>query len=314
MRRRTVISALALASLAAMQRRPARAQTSPERIQVVGPASESQTNMFYAIKTGMFARAGLDVSTVSISSGAAATTAVITGTYELGITNVLPIFAGHLRGIPIAMVTPGIINTFKNPFAQLQVAVDSPYKTGADLNGKSAASPALGDINSLATRAWVDKNGGDSRTMKFLEIPNVALEAAISQHRIDAAMLQSPVLDASLEAGTTRTIGYAYGAIAPLFMGTGLVARRDWADQHADALRRFNRVMVEATNYVMSHPAETAPYVAEYTKITLENTTKMHRTVNGTTLDPALIQPVIDTAARYGTIPRAFPAREIIWT
>jgi hypothetical protein len=29
-------------------------------------------------------------------------------------------------------------------------------------------------------------------------------------------------------------------------------------------------------------------------------------------LDPALIQPVIDAAARYGTIPQPFPAGEII--
>jgi hypothetical protein len=40
----------------------------------------------------------------------------------------------------------------------------------------------------------------------------------------------------------------------------------------------------------------------------------MHRTQNGLSLDASLIQPVIDVAARYGTITRAFPAREIVWT
>jgi ABC-type nitrate/sulfonate/bicarbonate transport system substrate-binding protein len=98
MRRRTVISTLALTSLATLDRRPAWAQAAPDRIQVVGPAGESQTNLFYALKTGMFGKAGLDVVIIPSSSGAAATAAVLTGTYDLGITNLLPIFAGHLRG------------------------------------------------------------------------------------------------------------------------------------------------------------------------------------------------------------------------
>lgn len=312
MRRADALATLTLAA-AALRARGVVAQT-PQKIVVVGPASESQTDMYYAIKTGMFARAGLDVSIVNLSSGAAATTAVITGTYDLGITNVLPIFSAYLRGIPAAMIAPGIINTAAHPFAQLQVAADSPYHTGADLNGKTAASPALGDINSLATHAWIDKNGGDSRTMKFVEVPNVAIEEALVAHRVDAAMLQSPLLDASLQAGRTRSLGYAYGAIASQFMGTGYVGRRDWADQHADAARRFVKTLADASTYVMAHPAETAPLVMEYTKVTVESMRTMHRTQNGLALDPVLVQPVIDVAAKYGTIARAFPARAIIWT
>jgi len=312
MRRASALAALAGAA-AALRARSAVAQA-PQKIVVVGPASESQTDLYYAIKNGMFAHAGLEVSIVNLSSGAAATTAVITGTYELGITNVLPIFSAYLRGIPAAMIAPGIINTAAHPFAQLQVATDSPYHTGADLNGKTAASPALGDINSLATHAWIDKNGGDSHTLKFVEVPNVAIEEALVSHRIDTAMLQSPLLDASLQAGRTRSLGYAYGAIASQFMGTGYVGRRDWADQHADAARRFVKTLADASTYVMAHPAETAPLVMEYTKVTVESMRTMHRTQNGLVADPALIQPVVDVAAKYGTIARAFPAREIVWT
>jgi len=251
------------------------------------------------MKNGTFARSGLDVSTVPISSGAAATTAVIAGTYSIARTSLIALLSAHLRGIPIVIVAPSIVNTERNPFAELQIAVDAPFKTGADLHGKTIGSPALGDINALATRAGVDKTGGDWRSLRFVEVPNVALEAAIVQPRIDAAILQSPVLDASLAAGTTKTLAYAYGAIATLFMGAAYVARSDWAAQHADPLRRFVRILAEAATYVNTHPAETAPLVSEVTKIEIANTAKMHRTMNGTTLDPSLVQPVIDAAAKY---------------
>ena len=91
------------------------------------------------------------------------------------------------------------------------------------------------------------------------------------------------------------------------------IARPDWATQHADALRKFSRVISEAAGYFNSHPAETAQWVSDMTKIELANVAKMNRTMMGTSLDPALLQPLIDAAAKYGAIPRSFPAREIVW-
>ena len=264
MRRCEAVSLFSVASLAALARPGTAAAQGPlEKIRVAGPPTEDMTNLYYAIKTGMFQRAGLDVSMVPTGSGAAATAAVIVGTYELAKTSLLAVFAAHLREIPIAIVAPEIVHTPRNRVAEaeLQIATDANYKTGADLNGKTIGVPALGDVNTLATRAWVDKNGGDWRSLKFVEIPNSALEAAIVQHRIDAAMLQSPQLDFSLAAGTTKTLGDGYGAVAPSFMSGAYVARTDWASQHADSLRRFTRVYVDATTYVNNHPAETVPLV-----------------------------------------------------
>jgi hypothetical protein len=57
---------------------------------------------------------------------------------------------------------------------------------------------------------------------------------------------------------------------------------------------------------------ETAPLIAEFTKIELAKVARMHRTSNALSLDPALIQPVIDAAAKYEIIARGFPARDIL--
>lgn len=314
MRRRQAIL-LTLSSLGTLTTaRVARAQALLEKIRAAGAPTEDATNIYYAVKTGMFQKAGIDVEMIATSSGTAATTAVIAGTYELSRTSLQAVFAAHLRDIPIVIVTPENLYRATSPMALLQIATDSPYKTGADLNGKTIGTPALNDFNMLATRVWVDKNGGDWRSLKFVEIPNSALEAAIVQKRIDAAILQSAQLDAALANGTTKTLADAWGAIAPTFLAGVYVARRDWVAQHTEALRRFNRVMVEATNYVNTHYAETVPLVVELTKIEVANAAKMHRTFNATTLDPALLQPLIDATAKYGHIPRSFPAREIIWS
>jgi hypothetical protein len=41
---------------------------------------------------------------------------------------------------------------------------------------------------------------------------------------------------------------------------------------------------------------------------------RMQRATYGTVLDPALLQPVIDNAAKYGSFPRPVTAAELLWT
>jgi NitT/TauT family transport system substrate-binding protein len=286
---------------------------SGERIRIAGPLNEDMTPPYYAIKSGMFSRAGLEVELVGTSSGSAAVTAVIGGTYEIAKTSLLSVFAAHLRGIPIAIVAPQFESGVDKPYSVLQVPADAPYKNGADLNGKTAGVSSLNDLNTLATMAWVDKTGGDWKSVKFVEIPNSALEAALQQHRIDIAMMQPPYLDASLAAGTSKTVGDGFAAIAPRFLVGGYIARIDWADQHADVVRRFARVLAEASAYVNAHYRETQPLVVELTKLPAAAMEKLRRTVSSTTLDLATVQPLIDAAAKYGLLARGFSAREIVW-
>jgi NitT/TauT family transport system substrate-binding protein len=221
--------------------------------------------------------------------------------------------AAHTRGIPIVLVAPQAVYTAENPFSLLQVAPDSTFKTGADLNGKTISVFGINDINQLSTSAWVDKHGGDSRTLKFIEIPPSLTADAIAQHRIDAGELLEPALDASIAAGTTKTLADAYGAIARTFMFGAYVARSDWADDHPDLTRRFLRVTIEMSRYTNAHPAETAEMMAEITKIPLPILQKMKRVVCATSFEPRMVQPLIDAAAHYHQIPQGFPATDFFW-
>jgi len=290
------------------------AETANEKIHVGGSLAEDLTPLYYGIKSGMFARAGLDVEIVGTNSGSAATAAVVSGTFEMAKTSLGSVFSAHLRGIPIVIVAPEVLYTPRNHEGLLQIPVDAATKNGADLNGKVIGVPSLSDLNTMVSKAWVDKNGGDSSTLKFVEIPNSAQPEALAQHRIDAAIIESPALDASLAAGTSKTLADPMSAIAPTYMIAAFIARADWAAQHADVLRRFNRTLAEAVTYVNAHHPETTPLVAELTKIEMANAAKMSRTVGGTTLDVALIQPFIDAAAKYGMIAHGFPARDVMWS
>jgi len=313
MRRADLLKAAAAGVACSATARPARAQTSLEKLRLVAIPSDALTPLYYGLQTGQFRRAGIDLEITSSMNGSAATTAVIAGEYDIANTSLLPAIAAHLRGISMLIVAPGGVYTPEHPFALLQIASDSPYTTGADLNGKIMGTPALNDLSQLSISAWIDKNGGDSKTIKFVEIPNAAMNEALIQHRVAAAILLEPLLDASVAAGETKTIGDPSSAIARTFMFAAYVGRPDWAKDHADLLRRFVRVVGQAATYTNAHSAETAPMMAEITKIPLAVMQRMKRVISASTLDPRMVQPLIDAAAAYKAIPQAFPAKDLFF-
>lgn len=303
---------LALAAAATAAQRPRRA-AAQDQIRITGLLTEAMCPLYYGITSGKFERAGLDVTYTPNNSGAAAMAAVVSGDLELGSSNTLSIASAHVRGIPIVVVAPQVLYTTRTHEAMLQVAPDSRYQTGADFTGKTIAVPTLNGINALAADAWVDRHGGNAQTLKFVEIPNASQPEAVARHRVDAVILEPPVLEASIADGTSKTIGDPMGAIATTYAIAAFVARADWAAQHADAVSRFCRVLADSARYVNTHYAETAPLVAELTKIDLGIVLKMARTTSGTRLKSAEFQPLIDAAAKYGFIAHGFPARELFW-
>ena len=284
------------------------------KIRLGGVSTDDMTPVIYAIRNGLYQKAGLDVEFVPTPSGSAATAAVIGGAYEMGKGSLIASLVAHLRELPLAIVANATVWDRKAPFDLNLVAADSPIKTGADCNGKIAASPGLNDLAQLGVLVWVDSNGGDAKTLKWIELPNSAVVPALSEHRADISSLNEPILKAALETGKVRVLGDGLSEIGDHYVFGVYFARPDWAAKNADALKRWVRVTYESAAYVNAHPSETIPMMTEVTKIPLTVYQNMTRALNATSGDPRLIQPPIEAAAKYKFIPRSFPAREAYFT
>jgi len=269
--------------------------------------------LVYAEKTGMFRREGLDVQIVAANNGAAMASAVLSGAYQIGKAAVITAFTAHARGVPLILIAPGGVYDSRNPYALLVVPIDTNYRTAKDLDGKTIAVPSLHEFNQVVISAWVDEHGGDSRTLRFVELPISATPAALAEHRVDASVLLYPALGTALDSGKVRVLAPVLNGIAPRFLLSAWFSSKEWADQHPDLVGKFARVLETAAAYTNNHHAETAPMIAEITGIPLTTVEHMVRTTCATSLNANEIQPVIDAAAKYGAIPQAFPARELLY-
>jgi NitT/TauT family transport system substrate-binding protein len=279
-----------------------------------GLPEDSATPVLYAISSGAFKRENLDVKLEAQRSGPAVASGIAGGAYQIGKVSLNPLIDAHAKGIPLVIVAPGGLSTTANPIAGLMVAKDSPIKKAKDLNGKTIAVGALNDIFTLAMRAWMEKNGGDPTTLKLVEIPISAIAEAIDKERVVAGSANEPILGAALATGKVRILARTFDSLAPRFMFTAWVATRAWADQNRAAVESFGKVVRQSAAYANAHHADTVDDIAKFTGLDPAVVRKMARTEAATSVDPALIQPVVDAAAHFKDIPGRFEAKELIWS
>jgi NitT/TauT family transport system substrate-binding protein len=303
-------SAAALAAAALPLRGAAQNAAAPAALRLGATPSDDMTPIVYGTKAGIFSRAGLDLQVTRMSNGPSVMAGVLSGAFDIGKTSIQTVFDAHEKGLPFTIVAIAIVYLSKAPYAAYVVPRDSSIRTGKDFNNQLISTGAIGGIGQTALFAWVDTHGGDSKSVRFVEIPYTAAVAAVESGRVMAAEMSMPAMAVAIDRGM-RTI--------PVFDALGLdypfvvwVTTKDFSAKRPELVRTFYRAYSESATYTNAHHAETAPLMAEFTGIALGTIQHMTRGEAGTSLNAAQIQPVIDTCVKFGALKRGFPAQELI--
>jgi NitT/TauT family transport system substrate-binding protein len=302
--RRAVLAqfAAATAALSASGVRAADLQT----VAVASALQDDIAPLLYGISSGIFAKLGLDVQLQPVNNGAAAAAAVLGGSLQLAKSGTMAIIIAHNRGLPLTIVWPAAISTTAAPMCGLVVSRTGGIASGKDCNGKTFTGASLQDLNQLAAMAWVDANGGDSKTMKFLEITSSATIPALESGRIDGATVLNPTLQIALRTPSIKLLANPFDTISKHFCSSTWFTTRDYIEKNPDIVRRFVTGLQQATRY------ELGKVLAPFLKQDEATLATFPRTTDGLTLDTADYQPVIELAVRYGTIPKSFPAKDVV--
>ena len=258
----------------------------------------------------MFEKTGLQIELNMMVSGNAITAAVVGGALDIGLSSLDGIVQGYLRGVPLTIIAPGGL-WVDGDTNGLLVPKASPLRKASDFNGKTIGTNALASVGTVAMRAWVDDNGGDSKTLHFFELPQTAMSAALEQGRMDGALLGNPQYAAAIADGA-RKIAHVYDAISHQFSLGVWVAMKSYVEKNHALVERFSRVVADAGAFARAHPDATVADEAQYTKQDPSIIAHMQRQRMGTTVSASDIQPVIDALAKYKLIDKAFPAAELI--
>jgi len=274
----------------------------------IEPAAE----VYYAKDMGFFAKAGIDADIQSMQGSSLIVSAIVSGGVDIGFDTLDGLAAQHQKGIPLVIIAP--THEYLSPGSlqtqALVVPQNSPIQQPRDLNGKTIAVSTLHSLADVGARVLIDQNGGDSSTVKFVEVPFPAIPAALDAGRIDAAWVVEPFI--SVAKKTSRVLAYGFDGISKHFAVGAWVATRQWANEHPDVVKRFAAVIHDTAVWANKNPEKSGEILAKYTKQDPAVVATQARVHYAEQLTPALMQPLIDMAAKYNGF-KAFPAQELMY-
>ena len=280
-------------------------------INLINLPADNSAEVYYAQDLGFFKDAGLDVHISAMTNSGAIIAALAGGGGDIGNAVVGSVADARGKGIPIRYIAPAGLYDSASPTSALVVLKDSPIAKAADLTGKTVAISGLNDLTYFATRAWIDQHGGKSADVKFIELPFPTMIAALAAHRVDAAYEIEPFLTAGNNVDL-KIISRAAESVAARYQATGWIATDAWLATHADVALRFAAAIHRTAVWANSHQKESALILVKYLKLDPAIVDKMRRVTYAVTLETRLVQPPIDTAAKYtGQTPVA--ANSLLW-
>jgi NitT/TauT family transport system substrate-binding protein len=306
---RVAASASTISAISAFPR-PSTAQDRPV-LRIATLPSEVGAAVYYARDLGYFSKAGYDATIQPIPNGAAIVAAVLSGSIDVGFSGNVPLILAHDKGLPVTIIAGAGMHDSKAPTnGMVTVAASSAYRTAKDLNGKTIAVSGLSTLTSLSARVWIDKNGGDSSTIRFVEVPLPQMGPDVLSGRIDAAMMDA----AGNEPSKTQfhVLGSSFDAIAPRFLASLWFCSQEWVTKNQAAARAFASAVRSASAWANADPRQAITIYSKNSKYDITELEGAVRPLFATTVTPVLLQSSIDDAAKYSMIKAPFAAKDFI--
>lgn len=285
------------------------AQPAPP-LRLAAETNDTYGEFLYGVDAGIFRRAGLNVEITLLPSAGAIATAVAGGALDVGLTDALVLTNAYVRGLPlVAIAGSGLFRT-SDPSSALCVEKSSAIRNAKDFEGQTIALGTLVSLTSIAIKMWLTHNGADVTKVRFVEMPFSEMVAALRRGTVNGAYITEPQL--SQDAADLRIVSIPYSAIADRFLISLVVSTHVWVGQNTPTARRLVAAIYETARWANSNRAATAPILAKYSKLEPDVIRHMRRTLFATTLQPGLVQPVLDAAFTYKAIERQTSAVEMM--
>jgi NitT/TauT family transport system substrate-binding protein len=314
LRRRDSLALLAGAVMVPAVGRAADAQALPV-LRVAYVPYEFSAQVLYAQEMGFFRKAGLTVELQPNPYSASIASAVASNAIDIGISTTTTLTIAHAKGVPFTIIAAAAeyrSGPYSDGSGYLMVGKQTSIHTGADMNGKVVGAPGLSSLGEFGVRAWVDANGGDATTLKFVELPISEMAGAFATGRIDAAFVAPPFVDDCVKVARQLTPN-EMDAIAKDFLVTAWFTTDAWAKAHPDLIVRFGAALREASAWAAKNPAACAQILAKTFKADPADLAKSQRVQFANRLTPAILQPIVTMTARYSKF-SSFPADALIYT
>lgn len=290
---------------------PAQSQTAPITLHVGMIPNEPAALIYYAKEMGYFDKAGLNVEIEASQSTPALAAAVASGTLDISYATIPTLALAHTKNLPFVILAPGVSDSAVHFGGGIMVGMTSTANA-KDFNGKTMGAAGLGTIAEYLPRSWIDKHGGDSSTVKFIEISFSETAEAIAAGRIYAGYLSEPFVTLAEKRKLAKLVPGSDDAMGPEYIATAWFTTSQWANANPGTVAKFVGAMHDAAVWANANQAKTIPMLQKYLKADPALTMQTRRPHYAERTVPAQVQPYIDVTAKYAKF-APFPASELLY-
>jgi NitT/TauT family transport system substrate-binding protein len=285
----------------------AQAQTT---VRIGSATADSFAEPYFAADQGFFTRAGIDAPITTFSAGGPIVQAAAAGAIDVGIGDVIAVANAVHAGVPFALFAGGGLYSSDAPTSVLCVAAGSPLRTPKDLAGQTIAVANFSSITTVGVKAWLEANGVDLTTVRFYELPQAEMAAAILRGTVTAAFIAETYFAGQRDK--LRIFAQPYDTVAKQFLISGWFASRDWLAHNAPGAKQLADAIYATARWSNDHQDQTAAVLSKLTGMDVARIRSIHRVRWAASLDGRLIQPVLDVATRYKLLDTHMNAADIM--
>lgn len=269
--------------------------------------------LYVAEEQGYFAEEGILVENTPLKGGALIAMAVESGELDVGWSNTASLAVAKDRGFDFAILAPGAFELEQGRRVHsLLVAKDSPICSLADLQGKVVGINNFGNINEIAVKALLAGSGVDIQHTQFVEVPFPQMEAALGGGSVDAVLALEPFVTIAMAHGTAQMLELAaFKSFGPRMLIAAWFSTSKWIAENSTATEGFRRAVLKASVFIENNPEIARDVLTRHTKLTSDLAQKITLPYFAPAIEDADMQSIIDHAARFGFIEKAFPAKQL---
>ena len=306
-----------IASLVSLGLPEARGQSNPPpaNVRVATMPVTNFTPLIVARDKGWFVEENLNVTWTIVPQGAIAVEAVFGGSAEFGGGAILEPMIARGNGLDIMFTVPtSKIRKDRPDNSGLVVRASDNIRNAKDLVGKTLSVGLVNSINYIHMQEWLQKNGVDPKSVKFLEVPFPQQADALFQNRLDAVWAVEPFLTFMLKTGNARVIAYPYQDNIPNMDITAFVAKESWLKANPDVARRFKRAVDRATAHLKNaSKQERDEWVAKFSGVKPEVVSAMNLPEFSNEFNVPSLRANLDLAIRHKMFSKPFDINVMLW-
>ncbi|MCP3803391.1 ABC transporter substrate-binding protein [Allokutzneria sp. A3M-2-11 16] len=264
-----------------------------------------------AIKEGAFAREGLEVDLVTIQGAGAAIPDLATGNLDIVFGNYVSFFTAEVKQTAkVKLVADGY---FAKPNTWMVLSgPNSRLSKPTDLVGKKVAVTTTNSLADLTIKSTVSANGGDEKSITFVEMPYTEMGEALNARRVDAALLSEPFITETMKKiGALPVFDAASGPTADIAI-SGYATTEEFATSSPKTVAAFQRALSTGVDIANRDRSKVEAALIGYSGIDQQTASILTLVGFPGMLEPERIQRVPDLMHSYGTLERRLDVKPMI--